>query len=263
MDRVAYSDIERQVADLVGWDGANLSADERRLILAAVNQELRQMWNAAWWPELMEVRETPFAQEWRSGTTYPAGTILWDGVTGQYVFAIRDTVTKPYTGSGDDLDLGDDWDALPVDTSAADLWDETASYEEGDVVEWNGAWYCTGAHGAGTTSEPGTNAHWVRVPDLVPEVPLAAYGRPKIGRVRRATPLDPRSEPNADAYVLSAGRDGVRVEECEVYVPAVALGVSVPWLEYRVAFAPLRGDEFDATATYTAARLEDAVWGLE
>lgn len=213
--------------------------------------------NYTYWAE---AKSNPSAGDYVAGTSYNLGDQVRNPTDGEIyqncdfgMLVDFDTsvILRPvapqngklayfYPSGGGDWTLYWDGTKWILHNHFGDIYTSTEDVATPDLVEtWVGSGYFTGVPMSLTstaTSSPDTALVWHK---LIPFVPTCEIHCP----VRAVGDLDPRNRACL-LYNFDETAEGVRIPD---------LTTGVPWIWYRRATPVLTGDDYSATAAYTAA----------
>lgn len=251
MNRVAYADVLRGVAQLTGFVGnaaeLALPLGEGRRMRDAISRRLEMGLEAEFWPEWMVLEERRWTTNvFGLATTYTPGTFVWYPATDTYYQAL---VGPTFSGQAPADSEGEVnaayWIEAQFSTPAAEAWDSTEVYVQGEMAisPVNGSVYVVHAATSLGNEPSATGGEWGLVSVLERTVIYEQTGKTAIGTVEGVWDLDPRKNRMAKELEFLLTAEGVTV------LPAVGLGSSV-WMRIRKRAPILFGEAFDATAVY-------------
>lgn len=273
MRRVSYKSVRDQVAGFLGWDSANLSTDESRLLNVAINRRLQFGWEAFFWPEWTTCQRRTFRPAWNSGSTYAAAAEVIYLATKKYYCSLRGTnLNQPPADSLGVTNLA--YWAESAGSYGADNYSTTRVYVQGDRVYYPDTdkfyqLYATSSVG----NAPTDTTKWGELIPLERNIDYAQTGETVIGDVKEVWNRNPRTEPDqacpVNRFVLQD--NGVRVEGLD----------NIVWVEFRLftpswtgsnwasgsyavddqVYYPVTGDYYKCIATATTeAPTDTAKW---
>jgi hypothetical protein len=245
MRTTTYAELERAIADQLGLNvdestgNPNLQADEFHVVKRAVSRALADIWDAAWWPELMRVDKRYFRDSYDSATAYAAGAEVFYVATGQYYVALRSTTgNAPATVSGSEYVANDAYWAESSRSYAAADYNAAVAYVAGDRVYYPPTGLCYQCHTAGTGNLPTATGYWGQLVEFEPYVDLIQSGFTTIGRVKGVWKEDPRR------FVGCQPVDFVRQND-RIQLPAQPQNWI--WVEYQLRVPRLIGAAYSAS----------------
>lgn len=245
MQVIAYDQLLRQVAQLLGEDASKFDAQRWREVRDALNHALERWWTFAWWPGLMRVEQRPLRTPYDATVTYEAGAEVWHAPSAAYYRAMRETTgTSPASYDGAEWDVTVGYWALCATGYELEDYDAATAYVAGDQVFYPQTGQIYQAHTAVTGHAPTDTDYWGELAPFVASLPRTMAGYNTIGHVRGMYAQDPRQNgavPKVDF-----------VETHDVWV-VQQTGVPLPWVEYRLRCPVLEGEIFSASASYTPA----------
>jgi len=254
MRTTTYAELERAIVDQLGLNvdsatgNPNLQADEFHLVKRTVSRALADIWDAAWWPELMRVDKRYFRALYDSATAYAAGAEVFYVATGLYYVALRSTTgNAPATVSGGKYVANNAYWAEASRTYQAPDYDAATAYVAGNRVYYPATGRCYQCHTASTGNLPTATSYWGELIEFQPYVDLVQSGFTTIGRVKGVWNDDPRR------FVGCRPVDFVRQND-RILLPSPPQ--NWVWVEYQLRVPRLIGGAYSASTAYTATPAE-------
>lgn len=227
-------------ADLCGMDWENLSTANNKTLQRYLSENLDDAESAAWWPDLCRIENRAFRLAWDStDATYVAGDEVWYDLTRKYYRALRAVPV----GTAPSDDAGNTTEAYWAEcftSYVASNYVATTAYAVGDQVYYPLTDKVYACHTASTGNAPTNTSYWGELAAFKRTLPFDQDGQTEIGDVCRVMQADPRIKPFWPEEDFFLNSDGVNVPFCANKI----------WVEFRVKTPVLKGDSYDATATY-------------
>jgi hypothetical protein len=251
MRTVSYYDLLSAATELAYAGSTNQpAADQWSRWRRLFSKRLASAWERAKWPLLTRVEQRTFRAEWASGTSYSKTNEIFYTPAQVYYQSLRDSNSgnAPASGTGN-TENSAYWAQCRTSYSPSrGTWLTATAYLVGDQVYYqptNLYYQCHTAHTSSGTLVPdatGGNERWGVLTPFDRYVAYEQTGETKIGDTFRATQVNPRLFWADGDLDYSLSENGVQVVND---VPSV-------WLTFRTQEPVLKGDNFSATATYTA-----------
>ena len=254
-----YSSILQALSDALGWerqtDGSpNLSDEQWHEAKRAVSLAVGQLWNRAFWRDLLASEERWFAADWDPGEVAAAGSIRFHRAAGRYYLCLQDApATDPAQlvgGEWENIEGG--WTEANVAFETGGFWDSSAVYAVGDRVTHTatGAKYqCIQAH---ANQQPPDSAYWGELVPFQPAIEKYASGLTPIGKIEGVYTANPK--------VYRGARRIDFVEQGDQIVLRSLERNSV-WVRFMPPTPTFRGDVWSAGASYVPATIYNGTSG--
>lgn len=254
MRTVSYQDLERGVAEMIGWPVDELDSAEFHQIKRALSRELEFIWRDWYWPELTITERRQCADDYDSTTTYAAlAQVFHPGSNAYYVALRASTDEAPATLSGTATwTVNSSYWAQLARSYGATPFNSATTYAVGDQVTYaeDGATYqLHTAASAGT--QPSNTSYWGQVPEFAPTVPWVQNGFTAIGDVAGVWVSNPGAFRGSVSVPWSRSPAGIAI------FPVAGAEVPRPWVRYLQRPHRFTGDYFDEATAYTAAADDD------
>jgi hypothetical protein len=254
MRTVSYQDLERGVAEMIGWPVDELDSAEFHQIKRALSRELEFIWRDWYWPELTITERRQCADDYDSAATYAAlAQVFHPGSNAYYVALRASTDEAPATLSGTATwTVNSSYWAQLARSYGATPFNSATTYAVGDQVTYaeDGATYqLHTAASAGT--QPSNTSYWGRVPEFAPTVPWVHDGFTAIGDVAGVWVSNPGAFRGSVSVPWSRSPAGIAI------FPVAGAEVPRPWVRYLQRPHRFTGDFYNNDTAYTATDAED------
>lgn len=251
MRTVAYSKIERRVAQLLGWDPSNLDSDDWANIRDSISDSLEEIWRFAHWADLQVTERRRYANPYDSGTTYAAGDFVYHIGSDDYYQALQSTTgNAPATQSGGTWTLDSANWAYARNSYDAGEYDATVTYAAGDQVKYSETGEVYQAIQGTTGNLPTDATYWGQLVIFEATIPFVQAGFLAIGDPILLHESNPKIDFGSPEVPFDTTSEGIQ--------PRTWNAVTQPWLTYMRRPHRFTGDVWDATVAYTAVSDEDA-----
>lgn len=239
MKTANYIDILNQSADWVDVDRATIFTSDWKKFRTFHNRRLRRAWDQWFWTELTKTEQRFYRQDWAVGTAYSAGDEVYYPVSGAYYQALQASTGEAPADGNETTNLTY-WSKALTEFSASAFSTSTV-HVQADKVTYNGATYQmhTASGVAGTL--PSDTTYWGVITPFSQYVALnQSWQTNEMGDIESVHDRDPRVSTKSTEVIYALTENGVQVLEPRTFV----------WVTFKDPFIELKGDVFDATATY-------------
>jgi hypothetical protein len=272
-----FEDVLREACEEVDLDPENLSAQDFRAMRRYAKKRLEVAWEYHFWPTLGTVEQRFFRPAWSATTTYQQAALsatgtLQDNSANEVFYAptqlyylslAPNNLNNPpadINGNTDNahwavayvgcfnanfgLGATGGWPAIfPV--YAAQTWDPTVAYVQGNQVGYAGQMYQMYAAAAAAGDLPTDTANWGLLVPFDAYVSYTQTNQTAIGIVQAAYTADPRTTTRGHEVNWDLSERGV-----QVHTPCPFI-----WLDYRGRCVKLGGEIWNGEAAYAAGAM--------
>jgi hypothetical protein len=234
---VDFQRILESAAGFAGLDRDFLDAEEFADLRNYAHHRLRYAWGFREWDDLERTEERIFCNvEWTTTATYLKGVVVFHRADGFYYVAVRNVAIAGIE-PGSDLTR---WGQIAESYDDVLDYDAATTYAPGDRARdpntgtvYQSAFTQTGIDFSDLTG-------WGALPLFDRYVAYEQTSETALGDILGVYETDPKRFANARRVDFNTSENGVQVWEDLPFV----------WINYRLRIPELKGDAWDATATY-------------
>jgi len=271
MDTTDFADVLAEAASEAGTDASNISTAEFLVWRRLAKRRLETAWRYHLWPDLGRCEQRFYRLAWNSTATYAAAVPgvdnsaneVWWALTGQYFVALTAVpANTPPTDTSGNIDLAhwgftaqfaiqpdptgslNNWPdnpAYPLPYVSVQSFDPTATYNQGDRVQYQGNVYQLFALTA-TGDLPTDTANWGLIPPFDSYVPYEQTSQTPFTVVEEVYSANPRITTRGNTLNYFLSERGVQV----------VTPIAFAWIQFRLRCPKLNGLNYSASTTYAA-----------
>jgi hypothetical protein len=252
MKAIPYSELLQEVCDLVGWDPANLSAQEFRQARRAIGNAIGKCWRYTFWADLVRTEQRTFHPQYDDTEEVEEGEFRYFPPTDSYYQALTITTGNPPANLvGEEWVTDLDYWSLASRTLKLRTWNAVTTYAKGDQVysattfKNYQAWDDPPLGTAPTDTD-----YWSEITELDPVVPWTEAGFNPIGLVEGVYARNPKTHRGAPEVPWDETSDGLQIRDPDI---------NAPWIRYQLRVPILTGETWDSGTAYDAVALEDGI----
>lgn len=251
MNAIAYSEILKEVCDLVGWDAEDLDGQQFRQARRAVSSAIAKAWDYTFWPQLTVCEQRTFHPIYDATETLSVGDFRYFPPTDAYYQAlVAHSAHAPATLSGTTWETNLDYWSLASRSLSLDVWSSSETYSKGAQVYWTSDFACYQARANPPLGTPPSNAaYWAPITEMDPVIPYVADGVNPIGRVKGVYAMNPKVHRGADPEPWTPSENGLQIRS----------ELNRPWVWYQLRVPVLTAEIWDSSQSFDMATEEDLV----